>query len=78
MLIVSEMEATGSSVSKNLSPAHRPEKPSAYMPDFVPTPENIALIKADGFSGLCAGLKFFETEDPVASISETISILTTL
>lgn len=50
----------------------------AYMPDFVPTPENIALIKADGFSGLCAGPKFFETEDPVASISETISILTTL
>lgn len=50
----------------------------AYMPDFVPTHENIALIKADGFSGLCAGPKFFETEDPVASISETISILTTL
>lgn len=50
----------------------------AYMPDFVPTPENIALIKGDGFSGLCAGSKFFETEDPVASISETISILTTL
>ncbi len=49
-----------------------------YMPDFVPTPENTALIKADGFSGLCAGPKFFETEDPVASISETISILTTL
>ena len=50
----------------------------AYMPDFVPTPENIALIKGDGFSGLCAGSKFFETEDPVASISETISIVTTL
>lgn len=50
----------------------------AYMPDFVPTPENIALIKTDGFSGLCAGPKFFEAEDPVASVSETISILTTL
>lgn len=50
----------------------------AYMPDFEPTPENIALIKADGFSGLCAGRRFFEQEDPVASISDTISILTTL
>lgn len=50
----------------------------AYMPDFEPTPENIALIKADGFSGLCAGRKFFEQEDPVTAISDTISILTSL
>jgi len=50
----------------------------AYMPDFEPSPESIAMIKADGFSGLCAGPRFFEKEDPVAAISEAIAILTSL